>query len=157
MKIFFDCEFHDTGSVIDLISIGLVREDGEEFYAIADFDERTIRRDSDWLVENVLCHIPADMPRYPQRHIGGMIESWLWDVPKPEWWAYYGAYDFVALAQCFGPLVKFPNGWDRYYHDFQVMCAKADVEPRKMAIGEHHALADARWLKEVYEELGPWL
>ena len=33
MKIFFDTEFIEDGKTIDLISIGMVREDGETYYA----------------------------------------------------------------------------------------------------------------------------
>lgn len=41
MKYFFDTEFHEDGRTIDLISIGIVAEDGREYYAInreCDFD-----------------------------------------------------------------------------------------------------------------------
>ncbi|HET7322728.1 MAG TPA: hypothetical protein VFJ06_00160 [Halococcus sp.] len=34
VRFFYDTEFIDNGRIIDLISIGVVAEDGREFYAI---------------------------------------------------------------------------------------------------------------------------
>ena len=40
-RYFYDCEFIEDGRVIDLVSIGVVDENGREFYAIStEFDER---------------------------------------------------------------------------------------------------------------------
>ncbi|MBA3574969.1 MAG: 3'-5' exoribonuclease, partial [Pseudonocardiales bacterium] len=33
MRFFYDCEFIEDGLTIDLVSIGVVDEDGREFYA----------------------------------------------------------------------------------------------------------------------------
>lgn len=52
MKFFLDTEFIEDGSTIDLISIGIVREDGREFYAIN--DDCDWDKASDWVRENVL-------------------------------------------------------------------------------------------------------
>lgn len=52
MKYFLDTEFIEDGLTIDLISIGIVAEDGREFYAInkeCDFSEA-----NDWVLQNVL-------------------------------------------------------------------------------------------------------
>ena len=35
VKYFFDTEFYEDGKTIDLISIGIVAEDGREFYAVS--------------------------------------------------------------------------------------------------------------------------
>src|SRR5258707_10218857 len=54
VKIHYDTEFLEDGKTIDLISIGMVREDGAEYYAEnseADWDRM---KKSDWLVRNVL-------------------------------------------------------------------------------------------------------
>ena len=40
MRIFYDTEFLDDGKTIDLISIGMVAEDGRELYAVSsEFDQ----------------------------------------------------------------------------------------------------------------------
>ena len=52
MRFFIDCEFIEDGKTIDLISIGIVADDGREYYAInrdCDFSKA-----SDWVEENVL-------------------------------------------------------------------------------------------------------
>lgn len=52
MKYFLDTEFIEDGKTIDLISIGIVCEDGREYYAInrdCDFSKA-----DDWVVQNVL-------------------------------------------------------------------------------------------------------
>lgn len=52
MRYFMDCEFIEDGRTIDLISIGVVAEDGREYYAInkdCDFSKA-----SDWVETNVL-------------------------------------------------------------------------------------------------------
>ena len=56
MNHFLDCEFIEDGKTIDLISIGLVAEDGREYYAIS--TEFTPANASDWVVENVLANLP---------------------------------------------------------------------------------------------------
>lgn len=52
MRFFIDAEFIEDGRTIDLISIGIVREDGREFYAIN--DDCDWDKASDWVRENVL-------------------------------------------------------------------------------------------------------
>lgn len=67
MRVFYDCEFIENGSTIDLISIGMVRDDGQELYAIAE----EIQTDSGlhariaghpWLMEHVVPHLPLGKP-----------------------------------------------------------------------------------------------
>lgn len=56
MRFWLDTEFIDDGKTIDLISIGIVREDGFEYYAQScEFDHR---KASEWVKENVLAHLP---------------------------------------------------------------------------------------------------
>lgn len=57
MKYFLDTEFIEDGSTIDLISIGIVCEDGREFYAL-NFD-CDFSKANDWVKHNVLIHLPA--------------------------------------------------------------------------------------------------
>lgn len=55
-RIFFDTEFIEDGRTIDLISIGMVREDGARYYAIS--TEFNARKASQWVKDNVLIHLP---------------------------------------------------------------------------------------------------
>src|SRR5258708_33864740 len=55
MRYFIDTEFVEDGHTIDLISIGIVCEDGRELYMqSAEFDAE---KASDWVKENVLSHL----------------------------------------------------------------------------------------------------
>lgn len=54
-RIFFDTEFTGLHKNTTLISIGLVTDDGEKFYAeLTDYDESQC---NDWIEENVLNHL----------------------------------------------------------------------------------------------------
>lgn len=58
MKIFFDTEFTGLVKDTDLISIGLISEDGRKFYAeINDYDKSKL---DDWLIKNVVNNLFLD-------------------------------------------------------------------------------------------------
>lgn len=64
IRYFYDTEFLETGSTIDLISIGIVGSDGREYYAVVeevgddenDLYGRIVRER--WLMENVVSQLP---------------------------------------------------------------------------------------------------
>ena len=57
MRFFYDSEFIEDGTTIELISIGVVAEDGREFYAVStEFDPA---RAGDWVRANVLPKLPS--------------------------------------------------------------------------------------------------
>ena len=57
MRFFYDCEFIEDGTTIDLVSIGVVGEDGREFYAVStEFDGG---RAGAWVRANVLPKLPS--------------------------------------------------------------------------------------------------
>lgn len=54
-KIFFDTEFTGLHQNTTLVSIGLVSDEGERFYAeLTDYDETQC---DDWITKNVLDHL----------------------------------------------------------------------------------------------------
>ena len=56
MRFFYDSEFIEDGTTIELISIGVVGEDGREFYAVStEFDSSTA---GPWVRRNVLPKLP---------------------------------------------------------------------------------------------------
>ena len=58
----YDCEFLEDGRTIELISIGMVRDDGAEYYAVnRDASRRRLRRRirrHPWLMANVVPSLP---------------------------------------------------------------------------------------------------
>lgn len=150
MRIWFDTEFIDNGFSIELLSIGMVREDGAEFYAEPLEAERA--RCGDWIKENVLPHLAG--PTLPRACIADRVIEFAGQ--KPEFWADYGAYDWVALAQLYGPLMLRPDGWPMYYRDLRWLRAQITdlvVEYPAFIGTQHHALADARHCKARWEVL----
>lgn len=70
MKYFYDTEFLEDGKTIELISIGIVSEDGRNYYAVnaevnADDDEHSLGRRiarHEWLMQNVVPSLPLRTP-----------------------------------------------------------------------------------------------
>ena len=149
MRFWFDTEFFEDGRTIELISIGVVAEDGREFYAETG-NAPYLASQSDWLKANVLPHLTGqELPReaLARRLIAFMGE-------KPEIWAYYADYDWVALCQLFGRMIDLPKGWPKYCRDVkQLADSLGNPEFPKQTSSEHHALADARWTREAWQFL----
>lgn len=97
MKLWFDTEFIEDGKTIDLISIGIVREDGPTYYAeLVGVD---YSRADPWVKDNVLPHLRLDDLK-PRAQVACEILAFAGD--SPEWWAYYADYDWVVLCQLYG-------------------------------------------------------
>lgn len=159
MRFWFDTEFIEDGKTIDLISIGIVAEDGREFYAIN--SECDLSRASDWVKDNVIVHLRASPENYLTRaQIKNAVLQFVNEYPittgptKPEFWAYYADYDWVALCQLFGAMIDLPKGWTMYCRDVKQLCDDlGNPELPKQKTTEHHALADAKWTREAWEFL----
>jgi hypothetical protein len=71
---------------------------------------------------------------------------------RPEFWADYASYDWVALCQVFGTMMDLPKGFPQYCHDIRQECDCMGNPPlpakEEMA---HHALADARYCRQLHE------
>lgn len=166
MKFFYDCEFIDDGRTIDLISMGIVAEDGREYYAVnRDAPWKRIRKHP-WLVENVVCSLPRlhgdrrlnpgwgnplalDFEHPTMKHRGDIANEvsdfLLSDDGKPELWAWYAAYDHVCLAQLWGPMMHLPEGIPMLTYDLKQECDRqGNPDLPEQSDGEHNALADAR-------------
>ena len=55
MRFWFDTEFIEDGKTIDLLSIGIVAEDGSTFYA--ESTDADLSRGSEWVQHNVIVHL----------------------------------------------------------------------------------------------------
>jgi hypothetical protein len=172
VKIFYHTEFCEDGSAIDLISIGLVAEDGREYYAISDdCHTLTVAVEDPWLREHVVPSLPiiacphpdpwyfdeqhADYAAVKRRNrIASEVREFILAESGPELWAWYAAYDHVALAQLWGPMIKLPKGVPRWTNDLKQECERLG-NPRmpEQTEGEHNALADARHVKVMHDFL----
>lgn len=150
MKFYIDTEFMEAPGMLKLLSIGIVAGDGREYYAEAHFDERLV---NEWVRANVLPHLQPEVHRVPTPMIREKILSMV-GPDKPEFWGYYADYDWVLFCWLFGPMVALPRGWPMYCRDLKQELDRAG-NPRVpfKAAREHHALSDARWIKDAHEWL----
>jgi hypothetical protein len=171
-RIFYDTEFIEDGRTIALISIGLVADDGGEYYAVnREMPTRRIRKNP-WLMANVVPGLPKayggarmQMPKrwlYNQSDLAVLcrdriardVREFITSYSDVELWADYGAYDHVVLAQLFGPMIVLPPGIPMWTHDLQHLISECgSVELPAQRAGHHNALADARHVKACYDHL----
>ena len=144
MKIYFDTEFIEDGRTIDLLSIGMVRQDGATYYAEPAEADRM--QASDWVTRNVLPSLTG--PVKQRATIAAEIIKFV--GPKPEFWAYFADYDWVALCQLFGTMMDLPPGWPMYCRDYKQVCDEQGLS-LKQDDSKHNALEDAQWLAAASE------
>lgn len=162
----YDCEFKEDGRTIDLISIGMVAEDGREFYAVSnEFDTRRVARD-DWLMNNVMSSIEheqwlvVDADGFPvvrdilvvdpaarsRDEIAQGIVDFIGTDNHAELWAWYGAYDHIALCQLFGKMLDLPDKVPMFTNDLKTLVKLAgNVRCPEQPAGNHNALEDAKF------------
>ncbi|MGO1948714.1 MAG: polyadenylate-specific 3'-exoribonuclease AS [Mycobacteriaceae bacterium] len=156
MRYFYDTEFIEDGTTIDLVSIGVVAEDGREFYAVStEFDER---RAGDWVRRNVLPLLPprSSAAWMSREEIRGELFSfllpghtegdWLRASDRPELWAWVGAYDHVAFAQLWGDMTELPRELPRFTRELKQFWEDAGRPSLpEQSSPAHDALEDARF------------
>ena len=148
MKIFLDTEFYEDGRTIELISIGLVNEDGEQYYAETP-KARRLAHASEWLEANVLPGLNGGDAVKGRYQIANEIVEFVGD--NPEFWAWYGSYDWVALCQLYGAMIDLPKTWPMFIRDFKQVCTFANWTPEPISmLLEHNALEDANWVRREF-------
>lgn len=147
MRYFYDTEFIEDGSTIDLISIGVVAEDGREYYAVS--SEFNPERAGSWVRTHVLPKLPPPASRLwrSRAQIRSDLETFFdIDGDEPiELWAWIAAYDHVVLCQLWGPMTHLPPVIPRFTHELRQLweergSPKLPPRPRDA----HDALVDAR-------------
>lgn len=151
MRFFLDCEFYEDGRTIDLISIGVVCEDGRELYAVS--TEAELHRVSPWLRANVLPKLPpySDSAWMPRALIRESLARFTLSETPIEFWGYYADYDWICLCQLFGTMMDLPECFPKFCRDLKQLSVdvgspKHPPDPK----GEHNALVDARWNRDLY-------
>jgi 3' exoribonuclease, RNase T-like len=171
-KYFFDTEFLEDGNTIDLISIGIVCEDGRKYYAV--------NRDADWvrilqhefLMKEVVPHLPllpesewfnngiyatilneddSTVKAYAQ--IADEVYKFLLDDGRGtsrnnrELWAWFASYDFVALCQLYGTMIGLPDGIPMFIRDLKQEHERlgSPSRPSQVKGTAHNALFDAEY------------
>jgi hypothetical protein len=102
--------------------------------------------------ENVIPNLQGGPNRVHRREIAYDLVLFMGE--KPEIWAYYADYDWVALCQLFGTMMDLPKGWPMYCRDVkQFADSLGNPQLPKQTSTEHNALDDAIWTKEAWEFL----
>lgn len=173
MRVFWDCEFTGLHQKTTLISIGLVTEKGDSFYAeFTDYDQSQI---DEWLQTNVIDNLTIPEKEGDQKinHFRGNKEyireklvMWLSSFPRVEMWSDCLSYDWVLFNQLFGHAFNIPK--NVYYIPFDIctLFKVKGIDPdydREEFAGitawltsdsrKHNALWDALVIKACYEKL----
>lgn len=159
-KIFYDTEFLENGKTIELISIGIVTEHGDSYYAVnATMPFGDILK-HEWLMNNVVpslptigsgdnLHLDFNNPFVKSKSlIASEVAKFVMQNVNPVLWAYYGAYDHVVLCQLFGKMLDLPDGFPMWTND--LMTILRGRKPPQQVSNEHNALSDAQWNRVVY-------
>lgn len=181
MKYFFDTEFIEHVGGVDLVSIGIVSEKGDRFYAeSSDFDPKLA---DEWVRENVLKKLyvdPFDQQKRDElaanagvtgnhdmlygsnKMIADAILRFVGDDPNPVFYAYYGAYDWVVFARLFGRLIDKPEHFPMFVMDLKQMMEERGLGKQwKQTVcpdpqGDHNALVDALWNRDLHNAIEDW-
>ncbi|GAA2012095.1 hypothetical protein J2S58_000784 [Nakamurella flavida] len=145
-RYFYDCEFIEDGTTIELVSIGVVAQDGREFSAIsAEFDPA---RATAWVRKHVLDKLPgpADKRWMSRTRIRDELYAFLTAPGLPiELWAWYAAYDHVVLGQLWGAMPALPSDVPRLTREIRQHWEYAGCPPiPDPGADRHDSLADAR-------------
>jgi hypothetical protein len=147
MKYWIDTEFVERPCAIDLISIGMVAEDGREFYA--ESSEVDWAKASQWTLETVRPQL--DGTGMPREDIGYAIRQFVDADDHPVFWGYFPAYDWVAFSWLFGRMDELPFRFPHLCLDVKqwaIELGNPELPPQLGA--RHHALADARWTRDAW-------
>lgn len=136
MHYAFDTEFIDTPSCSALISLGIAAEDSRNLYMEFDFDRSEL---TPWLKDHVVPHLTNEVVNLPYavKAITEFCNPKLYGAPQ--FWAYYGAYDWYHLARVFGGLRNLPRGFPYRYREAAELIQGIPA----VAGAEHNAINDA--------------
>ena len=173
--MFFDCEFTGLRQSATLISLALVAETGETFYAeFSDYDRSQVTQ---WIANHVLSELlgltsmhsiwrPKD-----KTLLGGtrdeivlFLRKWLSQFDSVEMWGDVLAYDWVLFCELFDAedsAERLPSNVCYIPFDFATLLKDRGFDPdfdrRDFAdlptARKHNALDDAMILKSCYEKI----
>lgn len=175
-KVFFDTEFTGLHQNTTLISIGLVAENGEAFYAeLTDYDKSQI---DNWLQKNVIENLTLGLPEPPKtakmwedqannltylvgekQDLAVALRIWLARFGTVELWADHISYDWVLFCQIFGHAFNIPKNVHYIPYDLCTLLKVKGYDPdlnREEFAGiraesKHNALHDAKVIKACYK------
>jgi hypothetical protein len=165
-KLFFDTEFTGLHQKTTLISIGIVAETGQTFYA--EFTDYAIIQVDDWLKENVInrlflkellfgnekasCFANGSFAGF--NNIEGIrndLEKWLVQFESVEMWSDCLSYDWVLFNQIFGHAFNIPK--NVYYIPFDI-CTLFKLKGIDPDISREEFIDETSLLEKARNEIG---
>jgi hypothetical protein len=148
VRWFYDTEFSETPhGTLDLISIGIVSEDGQQtYYAVCSQHDPALA--PAFVRRHVLPHLPSPGDRAWRSR--GQIRADLEELllagnDSPELWAWMGAYDHVVLCQLWGDMTMLPRRLPRFTRELRQLWESLGSPALPEQTGTRHdALADAQ-------------
>ena len=179
-KLFFDTEFTGLHKDTSLISIGIVSEYGDKFYA--EFSDYKKEQVDSWIRENVIDNLKYNNSdrflsisclggKYIYNVKGNTDEikhqliNWMLniyrnhDFKKLEFWSDCLSWDWVLFVDIFGSSFDLPFYIYPYPIDIITMFRERDIDPdinREIFVykedkqGKHNALFDAEIIRDCY-------
>jgi hypothetical protein len=147
MRYWIDTEFVAHPFVLDPVSIGVVAEDGREFYA--ESSEVDWAKASPWTLEHVRPQLAG--PAMSREEISYSLRDFTDHDEHPAFWGYFPAFDWVAFVGLFGGLEEMPFHYPQLCLDIKQWAIElGDPELPTQTSPAHHALNDARWTREAW-------
>jgi hypothetical protein len=170
-RYYLDTEFIDDGKTIEMISIGMVCDDGRELYLVSSEFARS--RCDEWLETNVISQLPkcACPGGGTLSHLGHFDSTCKWrsraairdaicefirEEPKDqiEIWAYYASSDWIVFYQLFGKMIDMPKYFPFFVRDLKQYALDIGYRGKFKELlpdtGHHDALADAKWNMQAH-------
>lgn len=175
MLYFIDTKFIGLTKIdiTQLISVGIVAEDGRQFYA--ESNEFLPSKANKWVKDNVFHSLIWDPYEVTGRHavntsdnnivmLGSIeaIKKYLLEFidSKPAFVGYCSVYDWIVFCRMFGRVADLPNFYtdlalieDIIIGEILVSGKPLPDIKRPLQYKEHNALDDAKWNKEYYDML----
>jgi hypothetical protein len=174
-KIFFDTEFTGLHKNTTLISIGLISENGKQFYA--EFNDYDSNQVDEWLKKNVISNLilnKEDVGRFGDENvwlvkgnksdIAYNLKEWINQFDQIEMWSDCLSYDWVLFNDIFGNAFDLPK--KIYYIPFDICTLfnikgiDPDISREKFCeikeeslLKKHNSLWDAKIIKKCFEML----
>jgi hypothetical protein len=172
-KLYFDCEFTGLHQNTQLISIGIVSDNGKKFYAelnnyLPDILDK-------WLHENVISKLKFNNTSYylnktesiyevktDMEGLNHHLEVWLSQFDRVEMYSDCLSYDWVLFNNVFGTAFDIPK--NIYYIPFdlcsyfKVYGIDPDISREEFSENidsksKHNALHDAEVIKQCFDKL----
>lgn len=174
-KFFIDTEFIEKPGHLDLISIGIISENGDKYYAVNQNCDFSLA--NSWVKKNVIPALPVEgHPDWKNKEtIAFEIIAFLKQVEKIELythtyeslknlvpqhkieiWGEWSSYDWVCFCWLFGAMADLPVGFPMRPSDIIQYCEDhlmldSNSLPKSLEVeNKHHALLGATTVRNRY-------